>query len=157
MVGPDQKINTPLIPEIGLNLEPEFVQKSLVGTDFSRVFAHLIGKTNVGGILIKATSGGSLHVVTAGVPFELYNVNNGTAADAYNAGNTFEFATAFNVTDFLIETFAATISFRNLAGVWLDDKALPVGIHSIDFINYGVRVRNRVGGSNTVYELTSYQ
>ena len=157
MVGPDQNINTPLIPESGLDLQPPYVQKSLVSTDFSRVLAHLVGKANAGGILIKATSSGSLHVVSAGVPFEIYDVNNGIAADAYNAGDTFEFTVAYNVTDLLIETFPATISFRNLAGVWLDDKALPVGFHSIDFINYGIRIRNRTGGSNTVYEFTSYR
>ncbi|KKM76706.1 hypothetical protein LCGC14_1377400 [marine sediment metagenome] len=152
-----QAIRTVLIPESGLVLEPQHSRESFVGTDFSRVLAHLIGKTSSGGILIKATSGGSLHVVTAGVPFEIYAVNNGTAADAYNAGDTFEFATAFNVTDILVEIFAATISFRNEAGVWLGNKALPVGFHSIDFINYGIRIRNRTGGSNSVYEFTSYQ
>ena len=152
-----QAIRTVLLPESGLNLEPEYVRESFVGTDFSRVIAHLVGKANAGGILIKATSSGSLHVVSAGVPFEIYDVNNGIAADAYNAGDTFEFAVAYAVTDLLIETFAATISFRNQAGVWLGDKALPVGFHSIDFINYGIRIRNRTGGSNTVYEFTSYR
>lgn len=157
MVGPPQNIKTPLIPESGLSLEPPYIQQSKVGTDFSRVLAHLVGKADAGGILIKATSDGSLHVVTAGVPFEIYVVNDGTAADAFNAGDTFEFAIAYNVTDLFIETFPAIISFRNLAGVWLPEKSLPVGLHSIDFINYGIRIRNRGAGDNSVYEFTSYR
>jgi len=157
MSGPDQKINTALIPEVGLNLAPEFIQEVKVSSDFSRVLAHLVGKGDNSGVLIKATSNGSLHVVSAGVPFEAYLVYNDTGADAFTAGNTEEFLTAYAVTDFLIETHPAIISFRNLAGVWLPEKVLPVGYHSIDFIHYGFRIRNRGAGDNTIYEITVYQ
>jgi len=157
MSGPDQKVNTILIPEVGLNLEPDFIQEVKVSSDFSRVFAHLVGKGGSSGVLIKSTSDGSLHVVSAGVPFEAYLVYAGTGADAFSAPNTEEFATAYAVTDFLIETHPAIISFRNLAGAWLPEKVLPVGYHSIDFIHYGFRIRNRNAGDNTIYEITVYQ
>ena len=145
MPGEKQNINTNLIPESGLSLEPKFIQQSNVGPDFSRVLAHLVGKGNASGVLIKATSDGSLHVVTAGVPFEIYVINDGTSLDPFSALHTFEFSVSYNVTDFLIETFPSVISFRNLAGVWLPDKILPVGMHSINLINYGIRIRNRTG------------
>jgi len=157
MPGPDQKINTVLIPESGLILEPEFIQEVNVSPNFSRVLAHLVGKGNNSGVLIKSTSDGSLHVVTAGVPFEAYLVFSGTGADAFSAPNTEEFTIAYNVTDFLIETHPAIISFRNHAGTWLPEKVLPVGYHSIDFIHYGFRIRNRNAGDNTIYEITVYQ
>jgi len=157
MSGSDQKINTALIPEVGLNLAPEFIQDVKVSSDFSRVLAHLVGKGDNSGVLIKSTSNGSLHVVSAGVPFEAYLVYNDTGADAFTAGNTEEFLTAYAVTDFLIETHPAIISFRNLAAIWLPEKVLPVGYHSIDFIHYGFRIRNRGAGDNTVYEITVYQ
>ncbi len=152
-----QKIRTVLIPESGITLEPEFIRESSVGTDFSRVFAHVVGKGSDSGVLIKSTSDGSLHVVSAGVPFEIYLVYSGGCLDAFAALNTEEFTNAFNVTDFLIETFPCIISFRNLAGTWLPEKILPVGYHSIDFIHYGFRLRNRIGGSNSDYEVTVYR
>ncbi|MBA7700159.1 hypothetical protein ES703_108868 [subsurface metagenome] len=157
MPGPEQKIKTVLIPEHGLELSPEFIEQSIVSPDFSRVFAHLIGKADDRGILIRATSDGSLRVVSAGVPFEYYIIKSGISVDAFHADDTFEFSIAYNVTDFLIETHPAIISFRNQFGVWLPEKILVVGYHSIDFINYGVRIRNRNPGSNSVYEITSYR
>lgn len=157
MNGPDQKIKTVLIPESGLDLSPEFVEQSIVSPNFSRVFAHLIAKADDRGILIRATSDGSLHVVSSGVPFESYIVFSGTGNDNYIAANTKQYTVAYNVTDFLIETYPAKISFRNLQGIWLPDKVLVVGYHSIDFIHYGVKIKNRSGGNNTVYENTLYR
>lgn len=157
MNGGPQKINTILIPESGLNLEPPYVRQSNVSTDFSRVLAHIVGKGPNSGILIRSTTDGSLRVSIAGVPFEIYIVSSGTAADAFAAPNIYEFAIAYNTTDFLIETHPAIISFQNQAAVWLPEKILPVGMHSIDFINYGIRIRNRNAGDNSVYEITSYR
>ncbi|MBA7642674.1 hypothetical protein ES703_50378 [subsurface metagenome] len=157
MPGPDQKIGTVLIPEHGLELSPEFIEQSIVSPDFSRVFAHLIAKADDRGILIRATSDGSLHVVSAGVPFEAYIVFSGTGNVNYIAANIKEYTVSYNVTDFLIETHPAIISFRNSQGVWLPDKSLPVGMHSIDFIHYGVKIKNRSGANNTVFEITIYR
>lgn len=157
MPGPDQKIKTVLIPELGLNLSPEFIEQCIVTPDFSRVFAHLIGKADARGILIRATSDGSLHVVSSGVPFESYLVYSGTSQSTYVAANVYEFSVAYNVTDFLIETNPASISFRNSQGVWLSDKVLVVGYHSIDFIHYGVRIMNRPLGDSSTFEITVYR
>lgn len=156
MPGPDQKIKNVLIPEHGLKLSPEFILQSVVSPDFSRVFAHLIGKAADRGILIRATSDGSLHVVSAGVPFETYLVVKGTSDDLdYIADHIYESNVACNVTDFLIELFPGIISFRNKQGVWLPDKTLPVGMHSIDFIHYGVRIKKTAAG-DVKYEITCY-
>lgn len=157
MPGPDQKISTVLIPERGLLLSPEFIQQSVVSPDFIRAFAHLVGKADDRGVLIRATSDGSLHVVSVGVPYEHYSVFSGTGADVYQAPNIKEFTDAYNTTDILVETFALIFSFRDSEGFWGDDKSLPVGYHSIDFIHYGYRIRNRVPGSNTTFEVTIYR
>lgn len=151
-----QTIRSILIPEIGLDVEPEFVQESEVSNIFSRVIAHLAVRYGSRSILVNGTSDGRILVASAGTSSEVYAVENGNAPDAYNAGSTYDFAIAQYTTDLLIETFGATISFRNAAGVWGDDKALPVGMHSIDFIHYGVRIQNRTGGSVCVYEITTY-
>ena len=157
MPGPDQKISTVLIPEHGLILSPEFIQQSVVSPDFIRAFAHLVGKADDRGVLIRATSAGSLHVVSVGVPYEHYSVFSGTGADAYAAPNIKEYTDAYNTSDFLVETFDLLFSFRDSEGSWGDDKSLPVGYHSIDFIHYGYRIKNRNAGSNTVFEVTVYR
>jgi len=157
MPGPNQKIGTVLIPEIGLNLDPEFIEQCVVGPDFSRVFAHLVGKAASRGVLLQATSDGSLKVVSAGVPFEYYSVFSGTGQNDYAAPNILTFEEAYNVTDLLFETHPALVSFRTLQGSWLDDKSFPVGYHSIDFIHYGYKVKNRTAGDNTVFEVTIYR
>ena len=157
MPGPVQKIKTVLIPEHGLILSPEFIEQSVVSPDFIRAFCHLVGKADDRGILLRATSDGSLHVVSAGVPFEEYFVASGTSLDDYNVLHTLETEVACNVIDFLIETFPAIISFRNSQGVWLDDKKLPVGMHSIDFIHYGIRIHNFKAGDDCDYEVTCYR
>lgn len=157
MAEKDQKVRSILLPELGLDLEPEFVREIKVGTDFSRVLAHLCARTGQRSIAIKATSDGRLMVAMAGGAAEIYAVENGDAPDAYNAGSTFEFVEAQYVTDILVEANDATVSFRNAAAVWGDDKAMPIGMASIDFIHYGIRIQNRVGLAVAEYEITTYR
>ena len=152
-----QKIRTVLLPEIGLSVEPEFVNEAEIETDFIRAITHIAGQTGQRSILIKATSDGRLLVAASGSSLEIYTVDTGNAPDAYNGGSTFESAEALYTTDILVETFDATISFRNAAGVWGDDKSLLVGFASIDFMHYGIRIQNRVALSVSVYEITTYR
>lgn len=156
MAGIIQKIRSILIPEIGLDVEPEFVRESEVSSVFSRVISHLAIRTGNRSIMVKGTTDGRILVASAGTSSETYAVENGVAPDAYNAGSTYEFAVAQYATDLMIETFGATISFRNHAGVWGDDKAVLIGMASIDFIHYGIRIQNRVALSVCDYEITTY-
>ncbi|MBA7557355.1 hypothetical protein ES705_50105 [subsurface metagenome] len=152
-----QKIRSVLIPEIGIDLEPEFLQEANVDSDFIRALAHVVGRTGDRSIMIRATSDGRLMVAAASTAMEIYVVEAGAAPDAFNAGSTFEQENAVYTTDLLIETNDATISFRNAAGVWGDDMAVPVGYFSKDLIHYGVRIQNRVGASVSAYEITTYR
>lgn len=151
-----QKIRSILIPEIGLDVEPKFIKESEIDTVFTRTLSHLAARTGIRSILLRATSDGRLHVAAAGTSMEAYAVENGNAPDAYNAGSTYEFVDAQYVTDILVEANDATISLRNAAHVWGDDKAIPVGAQSIDLIHYGVRIQNRVGLAVSTYEITTY-
>jgi len=153
-----QKIRTILLPEIGLDLEPDFVEEFEVSTDFQRALAHLVARTGNRSIMLKATSDGRLLVASAGQSAEIYAVEGELAApDAYDAGSTFEQVDAIYTTDILVETNDGTISFRNAAHVWGDDIALPVGFHSKDFIHYGIRFQNRVGAALARYEIVMYR
>ena len=152
-----QKIRSVLIPEIGLDVEPEFVQESEINNIFSRTIAHIAVRFGDRSIMVKGTSDGRVHVASSGSSMELYSVEDGNAPDAYNAGSTYESAEAIYTTDILVETFDATISFRNAAGVWGDGKSLLVGTASIDFMHYGIRIQNRVALSVAEYEITQYR
>jgi len=152
-----QKINTILVPELGLNLDPEFVIESVVGTDFSRVLAHLVAQTGSRSIILRATSDGRLLVATAGGAFEVYGTEEGTAADAFSVPNTYDQVNAQYVTDILIETHPAIVSFRDVNGVYGDEKRVPVGFSSFDLVHYGMRIRNRGAGNDAVYEFTIYR
>jgi len=157
MPGIIQKIRSILIPEIGLDLEPEFENEYEVSTEFSRVIAHLVARTSNRSVMLRATSDGRLHVAAAGTSMEIYQVENGVAPDAYNVGSTYEQVDAQYVTDILIEANDATIQFRNLAGLWGAAKAIPVGAASIEFIHYGIRIQNRVALAVANYEFTMYR
>lgn len=152
-----QRIKTILIPEIGLDVVPEGVVESEISTDFTRTLAHLAARAGNRSVMLEATSGGDLRVATVGIAYEVYDVNAGNAPDAYDAPNTFEYTDAQYVTDVLVETFGATISFRDRTGAWGDNKACPVGFYSFDFIHFGVRIQNRVALSVAVYEFTVYR
>ena len=157
MRPPKQKLRSILIPELGLQLEPEFIDESEVSTEFIRSLSHTVGRFGERSIIIRATSDGRLLVAAAGTSMEIYHVEDGNAPDAYDAPNTYEQADAIYTTDILIEDFAAEISFRNLAGVWGDDKTIPIGFASIDFIHYGIRIQNRNAGDVAAYEFTFYR
>lgn len=153
-----QKVKSVLLPEIGLDLEPEFVKEFEVSTDFSRVLAHLVARTGNRSIICKATSDGRLHVAWAGTSMEVYIVEGELAApDAYDAGSTFAQVIPIYTTDILVETQDGTISFCDVNGNWGDDIALPVGFHSKDFVHYGVRFQNRVGAAVARYEIVMYR
>lgn len=152
-----QRLKSILIPEIGLDLTPEFVEEAEISTEISRSISHIVGRTGNRSIMIKATSDGRLLVAAAGSAMEIYTVETGTAPDTYDAGSTYDSANAIYVTDILVELNDLTISFRNHEGNYGDDKALLIGFTSIDLINYGIRIENRVGGVVGDYELTLYR
>ena len=153
----DQKLKTVLIPEEGIILEPPYSMESDVSTNFLRALVHLVAQSPNGPIMLRATSGGDIRVSSSGIAYEYYDVNAGNAPDAFDAPNTFLFANAQYVSDFLIETFGATVQFRDGAGAWGDSKSFPPGFFSIEMIHFGVRIQNRIPGSISVYEITTYR
>lgn len=152
-----QKIKTILIPEKGLVLEPEYVQEAEVETDFTRTIAHLAAQSRGNSVILECTTDGRLFVAAAPGAFEIYGVENGVAANAFSAPNTYDQVLAQYVTDILIETNPAIVSFRDVNGVQGDEKVVPVGFSSIDLVHYGMRIRNRNAGFNAVYEFTIYR
>lgn len=156
-MGVIQKIKSVLVPEIGVDLTPEFVTEMKVDSDFSRTLAHVVGRTGQRSIIIKATSDGRLMVAAAGTAAEVYVVETGEAPDEPDEWDEYDQENAIYVTDVLAEANNMVIQFRNLAGVYGNSIIVNVGFRSFDFIHYGIRIQNRVGGAAGVYEITMYR
>jgi len=157
MAGKIQKLRSALIPEIGLNLDPEFVQEIEISTDMQRTISHLAARTGQRSIALRATSDGRLLVAAAGTAMEIYEVIADDAPDAYPDPPDYNRDDAVYVTDILIENFDAVVSFRNSEGDYGNDKIIPVGFMSIDLIHYGIRIENRVALSVAAFEITMYR
>ena len=151
---PNQKIKIPLIPEIGLTLEPEQVQEIYVTEEFNRTLSHMVALNAKRGVMLKATSSGSLHVASTGSGLEIYQVDSGDAEDTFAAADTFEYAQADEQCKILIEDFEAEVQFQNSSGTWGDTIPLKVGSHSYDFVIWGIRFQNRFAGSVAQYYYT---
>jgi len=157
-MGIIQNIKSILIPEVGLDLEPEFVKEIKVGTDFSRVLAHLVARAGSRSVILKATTDGRLHVAWAGTSMEVYIVEMEVATpDVFDGGSTHIQVLPIYTTDILIETNDATIQFYDVNGNWGDNISLPVGFHSRDFVHYGIRIQNRVALAVGAYEIVMYR
>ena len=96
-------------------------------------------------------------VIASAVAYNTYEIYTGTGADTYNEPNSRDLPVSYTRFDFLIENFAAHISFKMGNGEWGGDISLVAGMHSIDFNSNGIRIKNRVLGSNCVYEITTYR
>ncbi len=152
-----QRSNTILLPEIGLDLEPEFVKKFSIETEFTRTIAHLAAQTGIRSRMLKCTSDGRLIVASAGVSYEWMDVERDNAPDAWNAAQTYEYAEAIYLTDFDILLFPVEIQFRNAAGAWMAARRLRVGVSSIGFTHYGVRIQNEVALSVATFEIVVHR
>lgn len=152
-----QKVKSIIIPEIGLDVVPDSVIESDISTDFLRTLAHLAARTGNRSILLKATTDGRLLVASGGTAYEFYDVEEGDAPDTYDAPNTYEQTEAWYVTDIIIETHPAEVSFRNAAGNWGGEKYLPVGAYSLDLVHYGMRIQNFDPPNQAAYWFTIYR
>jgi|TARA_Y100000296_G_scaffold40887_1_gene47167 hypothetical protein len=152
----NQRIKTILFPVTGLELEPKFVPELYLEGNVQRSINYIFGKTADGSVLIEGTEGGALKVASTGSGLEAYETQTGTAADAYAAGQTHEWAQARDQVDLKIDTTTIDISFQDSAGNWGDDIWIGAGMASISFVAWGIRFKNHSASDNTVYQVVSY-
>jgi len=146
-----QEIKANIVPEAGFDFEPVYVRRLYVGSIFSRVLAHLVGRTDEGSRALTCTLRGALHVAETGAGLSVYQVETGVCADAYAAGQTHEYADADNMCDIRIEQNDSIVSLKNEAGIWGSDIVLSVGSLHFEVVQYGVKFKNRLLGLNAVY------
>jgi hypothetical protein len=147
-----QKVKTRLLPESGLTMDPPVVDDLEVDNVLSRVLGYLLAYNGSKMQLLKASTAGALHTVNLGSGLSLVDVESGTGADAYSGGNTFNKTTAQSKAWVIVETNPATVAFFDSSALAMDEMNLPVGVWEFDLVNYGAKIKNRTGGSNTAYQ-----
>ena len=89
------------------------------------------------------------------------SLKNDYATDAATAANAYSALIAatepYLEVSILIENNDAIASFKDAAGAWGEDVILAIGSHNIDLECYGVKVKNRTAGANSVYQVFGLQ
>jgi len=137
---------------LNIPLSPSEVKNSFTSNIFHKTLSILIGETEAGDFIpLKATNTGILRVQAALGGYTSYKVHSGTAPDAYSSTHTY--VEDFTHVSILVEDNDAKISMRDQNGVWGNDIPLTVGWHAFDFNGSGIRIKNRVSGSNAKYTI----
>lgn len=153
-----QKIKQVSLKNEDLILSPEFLREIYTTNRYQRSLSLLEAWTGDRAKLLRCTIGGVLKTAPVATGLEEYTSETDTLSD-----NDFHEVIRDNVTpyarwDILIETKDAIISFRNKYNTdWSDEIILTVGWHSLDLVNNGVQIKNRVAGQNTTYQITAYR
>ena len=141
---------------IDVTTDPEELEHFYTSNIFSRVFAYLVAKIRANEyVTLRATPDGKLYVVVSGGGYSDYTPHEGTASDSYDSTNTFE--EEFTHVSILVEDNEAVISMRNNEGVWKGDIPLTLGWHTFDFAGTGIRIKNRVSGSNAKFTIITWR
>jgi hypothetical protein len=149
-----QRIATIMWPIQGLDTEPDFPEELFIdGERLQLGLTYIVGKAPTGSALVEATSTGALKVADTGSGLETYEVNTGTSADAYAAGQTHETSSGWDEVRILVERNELFASFKNAAGTWGSDWALAIGEHRIVLSCYGVKFKSRTLASDGDYEM----
>jgi len=142
----------------GLRQFPSKIRDWFTSNIIQRAAAFLFAFTEEGkSVRLRATADGKLKVVSASAGFTDYDVFTGDALDDYDPTTTYEFTKPYSRIDLLIEDNDAVVSFKKENGTWGKDLTIKQGYHSIDFVLYGVRVKNRTAGAVAKYEITVYR
>lgn len=140
-----------------LDLEPDQVRKLSVNNVFQRTLSLLSALSADGQKTLEATTDGELRVAMTSSGLEEYTQVNGSASDTFAAADTYKYSDSRSRWDIMIENNDAIIQFRNPQNTaWQGNIVLLTGIHSIDLTTSGIRVKNRVAGSVTDYQIVSY-
>jgi len=141
-----------------LHLRPDEVREIFTDNYYRRGISLLEGWSETEARLLRCTKSGILKVATTGGGFEEYVVETGMGSDSYTTDNTYLYDIQYNRWDLLLEDYDAIISFRNKTNTdWLEDMILTAGWHSLDFVSYGIRIKNRISGQNVTYQIVAYR
>lgn len=139
-----------------LDFDPPKIKTFYITNKIIRAFAHLFARSVDGIRYLACTTAGILKVAVQGSGYENNDTKSGTAGDAY-AGADIAFDQVASTVDIYIETHDAIIK-RSKDGVSFDDEFwVPAGaVVSIDAVTHSFNIKNRVGGSNAVYQVIGW-
>jgi hypothetical protein len=141
-----------------LDLDPASVRDQFISNIWRRTITYIWGVRDGVSFPIRATADGALRVTAYGTGFTSYTTVSGTAADTYNATNELLVSGSAHRWDILIESNDAKIKFLYPGGVtFYSDIPLVRGFYSIPFTSPGIRIANRVAGSNATYHISAFK
>jgi len=150
------RLDVDLLPK-DFNSNPSQVRRWFSNNILQGVWSILFGWHDGCPSLLRARSDNVLIVADVGTGFESYEVFSGSALDAYDASTTYTTKEKGGRWDILIKDFDAVVSFKDKTGTqWLSDMEMPVGFHSIDFVSSSIRIKNKVAGNTSIFEIISY-
>lgn len=153
-----QEIKQVSLKNEDLILSPEFLREAYTTNRYQRALSLAMGWTGDRVKFLRCMTTGVLKTAPVATGLEEYTVETGICIDAYHADDTFAYSSPYSRWDILIENKDAVISFRNKPNTdWGDDMVLTVGWHSLDMVNYGIRLHNRVNGELSTYQVVPYR
>ena len=81
----------------------------------------------------------------------------GTADDTDTTANTYELGNTYQRFDRLSEGGDVLVALRTVNGRWTTDIPIPEGFGSFDFALTGIKIKNRVSGTNVNYYINLYR
>lgn len=146
------RINELLFPIAGLDLTPVYPESGEVflGQDIPLQASYLVGKANIGSVLIEGTADGSLKVANTGSGLTSYEVFTGTTTDTATAlGVAVQCARA----DFFFYDAAVTVNYVDAQTATLGAFDLAIGTSSQDFSFSDIKVKSKASGVHSTYQV----
>lgn len=133
-------------------MEPVVVDQLEVDNALTRALSYLLAYDGAHMRLLGCSTAGALKTVNIGSGLSLVDVDSGTGADAYAAGQTFAKTATQSKVWVIVETYAAIVALFDSTGAAMDEMALPVGVWEFDVASKGGKLKNRTPGQNSVFQ-----
>ncbi len=139
-----------------VDTDPKSPARYFVNNLFQRCLCHLVGRSDLTAVMLKATAAGELKVATSGTGFEHNDtIAKFAVADAYAEKS---FAQVVSRVDITVWTFGVIIK-RIFAdgGAYEDEIELVANtLYSFDCSTYKISVKNATPGSNASCQLVGW-
>lgn len=150
------RLDFDLLPE-SLNPQPNRVRRWSLRNRLQYTLSLIVGKHLNNVRVLRARNDGVLLVADVGAGFENYLVWSGTTANDYIDDNVIEVGFVISRWDILVEDADVIVSWKDKNNaVWLQERPLLIGFHSIDLALPAIRIKSRVIDNPARYTIVGY-
>lgn len=140
-----------------LNPNPARVRQWSLRNRLQYALSLLAGKHLNNIRILRSRNDGVLLVADVGAGFENYLVYSGTTANVYTGSNVIEPPSVISRWDILVEDADVIVSWKDKNNaVWLQERPLLIGFHSIDLALPAIRIKSRVIDNPARYTIVCY-